>query len=120
MSELKLGATYQHYKTKGVYVPLQLVQMHGTTPDEHTMFLRSVKFTGDGQLDGVAMELCYSIQRGVLFVLHRPLPDGVQPTQVLYYSQSAKDYFVRPLHEFVEWVQVDMMDKAPRFKLVTP
>lgn len=57
MSELKLGATYRHYKTKGLYQAMALV-----------------KNTGDGQ-DDKLMVLYYSFTANALFV--RPLSEFV-------------------------------------------
>lgn len=55
--EVKMGALYRHYKTKGLYMPLQLV-----------------KNTGDGQNDQL-MALYYSFSARDLFV--RPLVEWV-------------------------------------------
>lgn len=55
--ELKLGATYQHYRTRGLYQAMALV-----------------KNTGDGQNDAW-MVLYYSFSNGSLFV--RPLTEFI-------------------------------------------
>lgn len=59
--DLKLNELYRHYKTGGVYMPVQLV-----------------KNTSDGQGD---------------------------EHMVLYYSFSARDFFVRRMDEFIERVR---------------
>lgn len=100
-NELKLGATYRHYKTKGLYKTLQLVKLLSTEHeplDCYTQVLRPVKYTGDGLLDGQMMELCYALNGGLLFVRHKGAPLNIL---VLYFSLEARDYFVRPLTEFV-------------------
>lgn len=57
MQQLKMGAMYRHYKTKGLYQPLQIV-----------------KNTGDGQNDQL-MVLYFSFSANTLFV--RPLREFV-------------------------------------------
>lgn len=126
-NELKLGGTYKHYKTKGLYKALQVVKLLNNKDeplDCYTHVLREVKYTGDGQYDGVMMELCYALNGGTLFVRHNSAPNVML---VLYFSHSAKDYFVRPLSEFVATVSSihrpnetrveDRIVPVPRFEL---
>lgn len=111
---LKLGGTYKHYKTKGLYKVLQLVKLLCTSDeplDCYTQVIRKVKYTGDGPLDGQMMELCYALNGGMLFVRYVGAATGIL---VLYRSYTAKDFFVRPLHEFVATVEDRPDPENPR------
>lgn len=80
MNELKLGGTYRHYKTDGLYIPMQLV-----------------KNTGDGQNDKL-MVLYYSLQAKVLFV--RPLDEFVADVTVTKGHADGRD-FITPRFKLV-------------------
>jgi len=102
--ELKLGGTYQHYKTRGLYTPLQLVSCEVITADAHLKRHLSpvtvVTFTGDGPHEDKMLSLYYSLSENRL-VLSAPSDVALEGMQVLYYSQQHTRYFVRPLTEFV-------------------
>jgi hypothetical protein len=70
-NELKIGGTYRHYKTKGLYQAIALV-----------------KNTGDGQGDGL-MVLYYSFTATCFFV--RPLSEFVAKVTV---QDGARGYVV--------------------------
>lgn len=110
-SKIQMGKTYRHYKTNGLYVPLQMVRLlDPAQPDGHQVLVRTVTFTGDGPLENAQMDLVLSLATNLLFLRHK---GGVGDIQVLYWSESAKNYFARPLSEFVEVVA-----GGPRFELV--
>ncbi|TAL42397.1 MAG: hypothetical protein EPN91_08435 [Salinibacterium sp.] len=125
-NELKLGGTYCHYKTKGLYQALAVVQNRPLRPGEQVVEVATVKDTSDGRNDKL-MKLCHSFTTGHLFVLNT----GDSPTthdgslndlMALYYSFSANNLFVRVLTEFVGEVAVDGMTNprfAPRFELLS-
>lgn len=123
--EVKLGGTYRHYKTKGLYTALQLVKFEPTSnfafteAGEHNIFsfahfLRGLKFTGDGPNEDTIVKLYCSVRDSRLFLEYDlRFADARENMQVLYWSFSAKDYFVRPLTEFAAQVNGE-----PRFALV--
>lgn len=123
MSDVKLGSTYRHYKTHGLYTALQLVRLMLPGQDPHLLTVREVKYTGNGPLDGTLMFLCYSLSSGWLFVRHTDR-NMAGTALVLYYSHEAKDYFVRPLSEFTKDVVSEETSAGriwvPRFALVSP
>lgn len=99
-AQLKLGATYKHYKTKGLYVPLQFIFFAA----ELSVFyepLMVVTFTGNGPNENENVDLVLSLRTMQLFMLPRGFKKPSDDAHVLYYSKEHQRYFVRPLQEFV-------------------
>lgn len=117
-NEFKLGGTYRHYKTKGLYQALAVVQYRPKRYREVVTEVATVKDTGDGRNDRL-VRLCLSLDTGRLFVLNI---EGAEEQMALYFSFSASALFVRPLTEFVANVAVDGKTDprfAPRFELLS-
>ena len=102
--ELKLGGTYQHYKTRGLYTALQLVKFENRSSGPTDMQVGEVTFTGDGPLENRLVALHLSFLPSVRLYLQDDFGVQQDQLQVLYWSKEHKRYFVRPLSEFVATV----------------
>lgn len=107
-NELKLGGTYRHYKTNGLYTALQLVKFEPYAASFNNHFLSEVTFTGDGPYEDKVASLYLAFSPGVkLFLDDTNFELQRNKHQVLYWSQQHQRYFVRPLTEFVAHVEVE-------------
>lgn len=115
---LKLGGTYRHYKTRGLYTALQLVKFEDKREPLYTdRFIFDVTFTGDGTAGDTNIQLYLSFSPSVkLYLMYEArFAAQLEFQQVLYYSLEHKRFFVRPLYEFVATAPGEKY--MPRFEL---
>ena len=106
-NELKLGGTYRHYKTKGLYTALQLVRFENRNAEPSDMQIAEVTFTGDGPLENRRVSLHLTFSPSPRLYLQDDFGIQNEALQVLYWSKEHRRYFVRPLLEFVADVGAD-------------